>query len=230
MSEDEIQKFLRLLDEMDAISKAVEDLQEAKAEFIDEVAILVAGLTYSYFSETQPLPGLSVSADLDEVELREQLVAQRFFTYYCQTTFDQMCDNVRDFAGNAEASADRKLYYRKIEWRSFTPEVLEQKSQATCEKHNIMDSEMRELMHALYRRDAVVEQYYQNFEMLLHKALKKLALKYFPEIKELSATGLRETDYALYLYMGEFYEHVMVVVEGELNLTLDESMYPDPLK
>jgi len=40
--------------------------------------------------------------------------------------------------------------------------------------------------------------YYTNFKILAHKALKKLALEYFPELTEISAAGIREIDYMLY--------------------------------
>ncbi len=215
-----------MLEDMDTFDGELEDGCEAEARFAEDVAVTVTSLAYRYFSKPNPMPGLTVSANLDEVEMRDQLVAQQHFECDCVTMFEQVCDNVYEFAGDAEAPPGRKLIYEKIEWRSFSPEALEEEALAICEELKITDPEKQKVVCADHLRDGVFQQYYEDFQILLHKALKKLALEYFPEIKDMSATGLRETEFALYLDMIEFYEHVLAVVEDEIDLNLDESMYP----
>jgi hypothetical protein len=64
-----------------------------------------------------------------------------------------------------------------------------------------------------HKENTVVDEFNENFQIRLHKELKKLILDFFPQIPEASSTCIREIDYLLYAYTLKISEKIQNILE-----------------
>jgi hypothetical protein len=107
-------------------------------------------------------------------------------------------------------------------YRSFTDEAIEEEIRKLKKDGIIFDTEEWETLRGYYKQDFKIEEYYTNYKISVHKALKKLVLEYFPELTEISATGIREIDYILHTYMLMIYENIMNILQDVLNVSMQD--------
>lgn len=169
------------------------------ARFIKDFLERVSTLTWDYFSKPVPDAELIEQCTLDEDTFRIRFFANGEFEYFGNLIFEQLCDDMEDFSWE-EVPPWRKLDYQKIVYSTYSREECEQKALKMCQEINADPTIYLERLCQSYLEDAIAEEYYDTYEILLHKELKKMAVEYFPEIMEISGAGLLEVDYMLYLY------------------------------
>lgn len=217
--EDNLRRLLELLDKCEILLKGHRKLKKIQAKFTEDLIMSVGMATYDYFSTQPARPELVLKGEISEEEIIEQLAADTDIPYYVIWLSEHLVDLIKDFSGDS-VPADKKLYHRKIEYESYSDEAVAEHANRLIEECNIQDPEDQELLYDYCKEDALVGEFYDNFDMLLHKILKKLALKYFPQISDVSGTGLKEIDYMLYTYMRMLRDNMMVILEN-VNVEVD---------
>lgn len=191
--------LLRTLREIEKSMRAYRKYRKKLARFIKDFLERVSTLTWDYFSKPVPNADLIEQCSLDEDTFRIRFIANGEIEYFGNLIFDQLCDDMEDFSGD-EVPPGRKLNYKKIEYSTCSREECERKALKMCQQINLDTTVYLEQLCQRYLEDTIAEKYYDTYEILLHKELKKMAVEYFPEIMEISGTGLLEVDYMLYLY------------------------------
>ncbi|MBN2089623.1 hypothetical protein JW964_08415 [candidate division KSB1 bacterium] len=211
MDEKKRREFLRTLRELEKSMKEYRKYEKQLARFTKDLLERVSNLTWDYFSKPVPDAGLIEQMELTEVVFRKRFIANSEFEYFGNLIFDQLCDDMEDFSGD-EVPPERKLEYQKIEYPSYSKEECEQNALEFSKKYNLTLPEHLESLRQSFMEEAISKKYYDTYEILLHKELKKMTVEYFPEIMEISGTGLREIDYMLYKYTSYIQNEIMEVI------------------
>ena len=98
--------------------------------------------------------------------------------------------------------------------------MLEEQIKEFEKEFKNLDPNQRSTLRQSLKEDAQIEEFYTNFKISIHKALKKLTLEYFPELPEITGNGIREIDYMLYTYMLMIYENVMSILEDAVHVSV----------
>lgn len=219
--EDKLNDLRKFLDDMDELHKKHKEYKYRRAMFTVELIERIGVVTYKHFSDKTSYPDLIIQLKLKENEIKEKIASDKDFKFYAIWIFDELINNIEDFSDD-EIPAGKKLFYKKIEYRSFTDEAIEEEIKRLKKTGIIFNSEQWETLRGYYRQDFKLEEYYKNFEILLHKELKKLALEFFPELTEISAAGIREIDYMLHKYMLMIHENIMNMLEDVVNVSMQD--------
>jgi hypothetical protein len=208
--EDKLDDLRKFLDDMDELLKKHKDYKYRRAMFTVELIERIGTITYKHFSDKTSYH-----------EIKEKIASDKDFKYYAIWIFDELINNIEDFSDD-EIPAGKKLFYKKIEYRSFTDEAIEEQIKKLKKTGIIFNSEQWETLRGYYKQDFKIEEYYKNFKILLHNELKKLALEFFPELTEISAAGIREIDYMLHKYMLKIYENIMNILQDVVNVSMQD--------
>jgi len=211
--EERRRRLLKFLEEAEESSRLYREFKKLQAEFAEDLIISLGMAMYDYFSSQPAHPKLALEGEISEEQIIEQLAADKDIQFYSLTISEELDGHIWEFS-EENVPAERKLRQKKIEYRMYNHEAVLEQAQKTMEESNITEPEDQKLLLKYYEEDALIDDFYANFDMLLHKTLKKLALKYFPEIAELSATGLREIDYLLYSHMRMMRENILKTLQG----------------
>ncbi|MBI9038878.1 MAG: hypothetical protein JEY97_12150 [Bacteroidales bacterium] len=125
-----------------------------------------------------------------------------------------------DFVQIFEDTNDLIHHYSKFDKYCFIKPPLNKKKEdeAQRKKHNqelldLAGPEKRELAIQIIEEDEEYRIFYETFKNKLDSCIKKLILEYFPEINELSANGLRELSYLIYLDLSEILDGIYTYIE-----------------
>ncbi len=220
MDKDDIRKFLESLDKCEEALKEYRAFQESQSRFINELMDVITAQTYLHFTTKTAYPHLNIQCELDEDDLKQNILAEKYSKSYGIWIFEEVAEIVVDFYGY-KVPTDRKLSCQKIEYPSFTEKTLQdeiEKFEKTCPKK--LSPEQRASLYQSLKEDQKIGEFYINFKISLHKALKKLTFEYFPEIMEISGAGIREIDYALYIYMLNIYWDIMRILADAVDISV----------
>ncbi len=210
MAEEE--SFEEFLDRLEKVLRDFEEYQEIKDKFTWELIDRVSLATHQHFSGEKPHPHLELENPLTESEWRNKIIADKDFKYYGIWIFEELISCMQDFS-DYNNPPDRELQYKEINFPSFTEEELEAKVQRFSRKLGDITPEDVELLRENLREDAIIEEYYTRYKILIHDTLKKLTVDFFPEIMEITADGIREINYLLYQYMLMINDNIMNMLE-----------------
>lgn len=220
MSKDDIRKFLESLDKCEEALKEYRAFKERESRFINELMDIITARTYEHFTTKTAYPHLNIQGDLDKNGLKQAILADKDFKFYGIWIFEEVDETVIDFYGY-EIPTDRKLYYRKIEYPSFTEKTLQEEMKKFEEECTInLSPEQRATLYQSLKDDNQTDEFFINFKISIHKALKKLAFEYFPKITEISGAGIREIDTMLYTYMLNIYGNVMSIIDDAVDVSV----------
>ncbi len=211
MDEKKRREFLRTLRELEKSMKEYRKYEKQLARFIKDFQERVSNLAWDYYSKPVPELKLLEQVEMDEETFHKEFLANYEFEYFGGLIFDQLCDDMEDFSGD-EVPPDRKLEYKKIETPTYSKEESDQQALEFGKEHNLTRPEHLESLRQSFWEDLIVKKYYDTFETLLHKELKKLTVDHFPEIMEISGTGLREIDYMLYNYASSLHTEIIETI------------------
>lgn len=214
MDEKKRREFLKTLRELEKSMKEYRKYEKELARFSKDFLQRVSAVTWEFFSKPVPDPDLIEQMILTEDDFQKRFLANPEFEYLGRVVFDQLCDDMEDFSGD-EIPAERVLEYKKIEYPTYSKEECEKKALKFGRENNLTLPEQLENLCQSFMEDAIARRYYDNYEILLHKELKKMAVEYFPEIMEISGTGLREVDYMLYKYATYIQNEIFDVIYGK---------------
>ncbi len=217
-------KLYKLLQELEKTLRQTKEYKDCQNRFTRELIDTIATVTYDYFSGRTRCPGLLIEANIREEEIREQIASDKDFKFYGIWIFEELCSCMRDFRDDKIAPG-RKLHHKKIEYPCHTSETIEKQIKKFKKDYKMLSSEELETIRRSYEEEAKIDEYYTNFKILLHNTLKKLAVKYFDEIMEISSTGLREIDYLLYSYMLMMYENIMKILQDDIHVSVENPTY-----
>jgi len=218
MNEEKIRKFLERIRNAEEALKEYREFMALKNRFTAELIDQIGSVTYDHFSPKVPPSDLVIEGALTERELREKITLDKDFQFYGIWIVEGLNDHIINFSDD-EIPAGRKLYYKKIEYPSFTDEEIEKEIEE-FEKDFCFDSNQREELFRMLKDDAKITRFYITFQIRIHKALKKLALEYFPKITEISSVGIREIDYMLHTYMFMINENIMKILENTVQVSV----------
>ncbi len=216
MSEDYKHNFMDSFDKVDEALKEYRAFMEYQAQFINEFIERIIVLTYKYFTAKSSWPHLQMHGEINEDVLEQNILADEDFKFYGIWIFEELNEIVIDYEG-FKVPAGKKPDYKKIEYPSFTEETLEKQIKKFEKGCKNLNPEQRLTIRQSFKEMALINEFYTNFKIFIHKDLKKLALEYFPEIPEISGAGIREIDYMLYAYM--------LMIKGNIMKHLDDAVY-----
>ena len=224
MSEDNIYNFFESLNQLDEALKGWQATKKRQAKFADELVGIISELTYQHFTEKSSYLHLNIQGELNKEALKQSILADKDFKYYGIWIFEEL-DLITFYFSGDDLPAGRKLFYKKIEYPSFTEEALEEQIKEFEKELNLpLNKGQREMIRQSFKEDAQIEEFYTNFRITIHKALKKSALEYFPNITEISGAGIREIDYMLYTYMLMIKENIMNILEDSVHISVFASV------
>ncbi len=223
MGDKKIREWIEMLQKAEAMLERHKYLQEHGARFSEDLFTDIAATTCKYFSQAPPHPALTIKSSLDEFELREGLAADKHVRFYAQSFFEELYRLMEDFL-KYERPPGRKLRYKKIEQPSFTDETILQYVERLAKNFPTPDDEDFRLLFKYSKEDALVEEVYVKFQIAIHKTFKKLALEYFPEIMDISATGLREVDYYLYSFKQIIEDNIYTKMDNRISVSAEVSI------
>jgi hypothetical protein len=201
MTPEEREEFLRVIEEAEEAVKRYEAYMEEMDQFTREMIQTVGFLTYDYFTREPPHPYYERYTDIDQNELMARIRADEQFRYYGIWMYEELCMSIDAFM-QEELPPNWQLSNKKVEWPSYSEEALEEKVNdfiGQC-RVTLTPEQVQDVWDDL-RDNFIFKEYGTNFRIEMHNALKKLALKYFPEIMDIHPVGYREIDYDLYIYM-----------------------------
>ncbi|HKJ67723.1 MAG TPA: hypothetical protein VKA68_07180 [bacterium] len=187
--------------------------------FLEDLIDAVSSATYEYFTGELLLENTFHLDHLTEAEFRERfavmediLWADSYYTIqnieYCIKTFS-----------DEEIPEGTVLKYKKIEPPDCSEEAVEARIQEAMKGIKVQRKQIEAIFRESFWDSAITKEFYFKYKKILHNILKELALDYFPEIMELTATGFRELDTLLWFQMAEVHESVR-----EILLTIDEEI------
>ena len=223
MEEEKNRELMKLLQDMEATLARHKHCQEQGARFSEDLYTDIAATTCKYFSQSPTHPALIIKSSLDEFELRETLAADKDVRFFAQGCYEELYDLMEDFLEH-ELPPDRELRYKKIEQPSFTDEAVWQNVKEMTQKFTMPDHADLRLLFKYRTEDALIEEVYIKFEIAIHKTFKKLALEYFPEIMQISAAGLREVDYSLYMQKQIIQDMIYVAMDSRVSVSAEVSV------
>ncbi len=223
MSEEEIHRLIELMQKTEVMLARHKYCQEYGALFSEDLYMYLAATTYKYFRQPPAHPALTIESTLDEFELHEALATDKDVKFLAQGCFEYLYNLLEDFLEH-ELPPNRKFRYRKREEPSFTDEAVFQYVKNMTQKYTIPDKEDRQLLFKYTKEDFLVEEVYEKFETAIFKVFKKLAFKYFPDIIDLSATGLREVDYCLYMHKEMVKDNIYVEMDSRVSVSAEVSI------
>ncbi len=197
MNQREWRKFLKSFKELDQAYKAMRRQEAHLARFTADLWFKIGTITWEYFSQKVPDSEFLEQITLEADEIHARIAADFDLQRNGIQIFDQLCHDIEDFQ-NDEMPVGRALRYQKIKYPEFTPAAIEERIKHYGARHQIPNPEKEEILREVFFEQAVVSEYYVNFEIRLYQELKKLTVAHFPELMEISGSGLREIDYLLY--------------------------------
>jgi len=221
MFEDNINNFFDSLNMLDEALKNYRVFKEHRSRFTNELIEIITALTYRHFTTKTSYPHLNIRGKLDKNVLRQNILTDEDFKYYGIWIFEELAQIIIDFSDD-ERPAGIKRYYKKIKYPFFTEKTLEEQIKEFEKEFKNLTPSQRSTLHQSLKEEVQIEEFYTNFKTSIHKALKKLALEYFPELPEITGNGIREIDYMLYTYMLMINENVMSILEDAAHI----SVYP----
>lgn len=223
MDEEKSRELMKLLQDMETTLARVKHYQEQCARFSEDLYTDIAATTCKYFNQSPTHPALTIKSGLDEFELRETLAADKNVRFLAQICFEEMCNLMEDFL-KYELPPDRELRYKKIEQPSFTDEAVLQYVKEMLQKFTMPDDADIRLLFKYRTEDTLIKEVYVKFEIAIHKTFKKLALEYFPGIMQISAAGLREVDYSLYMHKQMIQDMIYVAMDSQVSISAEVSV------
>lgn len=215
--------IFRWLDEMESALRGYEEYMELQEKFIQDLLVRMAAITYDHFAGDGHHPNLLITFGFQEDEIIEYFAADEDFKYYGIWIFEELTDCVNDFEGY-KAPPDKIIRCGKVEFHRYTEESMDEHLREFVENYNLSKKQVKELRET-YLEDVIIDEFYVNFQVLIHNTLKKMALEHFPEIMDVSAEGLREIDYMLYSYMLMMRENIMKVVDkGSFGISIKNTV------
>ncbi|MBN2090456.1 hypothetical protein JW964_12655 [candidate division KSB1 bacterium] len=205
MDENQRRKAQKSFKELERAYKELMTYQARMERFTDELMIRLGTIAGDYFTRKIPESDFLYQLELDAEEISTKITADFYLQRYGIRIFDQLCKDVDDFQHD-EIPSGRELKYEKVEFPLFTVAAIEERIKKYGKRHGIPNPEKEEILREVFFEQAVVSEYYVNFDILIYQELKKITVNYFPELMEISSTGLREIDYMLYdsaVRMGE---------------------------
>ncbi len=197
MDENKRRKFQKSFKALERAYKEITVYQARLERFTDDLMIRIGTIAGDYFTKEIPESEFLYQLEMDEEEIREKITADFHLLRFGIQIFDQLCNDVDDFQHD-EVPPGRELKYKKIELPSFTEAAIEEKIKKFGKRHGIQNPEQDEILREVFFQQAVITAYYVNFDILIYQELKKITVTCFPELMEISSTGLREIDYLLY--------------------------------
>jgi hypothetical protein len=197
MSDQDLREFLESIEKSE---KEQEEYGKNLPKFINELTELISEVTYQHFIEKKLKFNLKMDSNLDKNLLNKKITYNENITYYIEWIFEELTGIMLDFT-EYEIPTDRVLLYKKIEYPVYDEKWVQENISHMKKIGMDFSTEEWEKLYNLYKNDAYMEEHFVNFKKLIHKAFKKLALKYYPDIPEISGAGIREIDYMLYRYM-----------------------------
>jgi len=213
--------FLESLGMIDEALKKHRAFKERQSRFTNELIEIITALTYRHFTTKTSYPHLNIRGELDKNVLKQNILTDEDFKYYGMWIFEELAQIMIDFSDD-ELLAGIELYYKKIEYPFFTEKTLEEQIKEFEKEFKNLNPSQCSTLHQFLKEDVQIEEFYRNFKISIHKALKKLALEYFPGLPEITGNGIREIDYMLYTYMLMIHENVMIILENVAHI----SVYP----
>ncbi len=220
MSDDDIRDFLDSLDRCEEAMKQYDAFKERQSRFTNEMIETITARTVQHFTTKTAYPHLDFHGELDEDALSQGILADKDFKFYGIWIFEEVEDIVVDFCGD-EIPAGRKLYYKKIEYPSYSEEsIAEEMKEFENNWRGELSPKQRAILYQSLVDDYRTDEFYRDFKISLHKALKKLTFEYYPEIAEISGAGIREIDSLLHTYMLMIRENVMNILGDAVQVSV----------
>jgi len=201
----ERERIYRLFAEAgEELEKAWQQYQEFLREqkrFTEEYKERVCEVAYEYFAKQPPDPELITPKAIDKETLRQGIEADEQFDWYGTWMFESTAELINRYWEDNDPPGE-SLTFNKNRWPAFTEEAIEQEFQSTKDKFNgPLTAEQEESLRESIREDQAIEKYYVDFEKILHNALKKLVVDYFPMVVHIHSNGFLQIDETLHFYM-----------------------------
>ena len=221
MSDDSFKDWPESFDEIDAALKNFRNFKKRQSRFADDLVKSMAELTYQHFTAKSSYRHLDIQGELEKGELRRAISTDNDFKFYGMWIFEEVAQDVIDFVAFS-VPAGRRLSYIKPKYPSFTEEALELSMREFESECRVLSDEERADLRQILKEDAQIQEFYTNFRISIHKALKELVLEYFPEIGETSSAGLREIDSLLNTYMCMIRGNIMSILADDVRVSVYE--------
>jgi len=210
--EDPYEAFRRLDEEWQEIKKGIDQFWATQEEFVRDFIDSVSQLVCEHFTGEPPLPFMSRMTETSAGRFRELLAAVEWIETDGQVIFESVYNCALDFH-DQDHPPNRTLEVEPVRFPTYTEADLEARVRGIMERVPAEWTPQRiENLRETVRKDMIVDRYHTEFHIKLHDLLKKLALKYVPEIMDMTGNGFRYLDYLLYLYMRDIRWTVMRVM------------------
>jgi len=189
-----IEKFLENIRNFEKAMEDHKQMLEDKKNFSVKLATMLVDETIDYY------PNKKIS--------RNEFISELFKKF--EWDIGQMFENTIELIYHY-SKTDK---YYLIQPRVKNKEEEEEKRKK--EKQELLDligPDDREYMIQMIKEDEEYRIFHETFKNKLDSCIKKLILEYFPEINELSANGLRELSYLIYLDLSEILDGIYTYIE-----------------
>ena len=213
--EDKFDKWRRMFDEWDEAAEAYENFRKARAEFTHEMIQTLGEITYEFFSGDLPSDDILDQDKLDAETVKKQVASIERLSFEGQEIFEQLERCVVTFS-DEDVPDDAQIMQYKFSYKDYSESAIKKRMQQDLKyledqfliKFN--EEEVKTFQENSREQEAY-DKFHQDFQILIHNTLKKLALKYYPEIMELNSTGFREVDSILHYHMCEILEPIWIM-------------------
>jgi len=195
---EEWQAYFKFYDEQEKHWKYIERI---KVRYIRDVKRSLSGVVVAYLFQKVERPELFFKMQIAPLDLRLLIMTNKDIELLIDQMFDDLYDYTVEFY-DSDRPKGRKLWYEKIEYKLYSEErVLENVREMEKMNSAPLTPAQRPDFYEFSRDEEISQDYAERFHKMIHDELKRLAVKYFPEISEITPTGIREIDSLLHFNM-----------------------------
>ena len=187
------------------------EFEELLREFVKELSNKVSVLAYNSLFRDCPFPGVFAATNHTIDSIREAMQAQDYFNMYGYMIFKEIQRIIDDFS-ESDIPKRHELKYHKKEHPVYDDAWIEHEMKNFLGEFPINKKRERAHLRRLIEAEIPQKEYCLGVKKTLHAELKRLALKYFPRITDISGDGLRQVDYMLCEFACEIYNGILAVL------------------
>ncbi|MDD5766170.1 MAG: hypothetical protein PHW79_08015 [Candidatus Marinimicrobia bacterium] len=215
MDEDAAAEFQAIFDRMDEHERQYKHFESVRNEFVWDALKSIADTVIAYLFQKVERPELFFDIKMKPEALRNGIVIDNDVKFEVDELFETLYDYIADFR-DCDAPPGKQLLYRKVEYQLYSEERVQERL-AEMEKmsQKPFTPEQYQDFREYCRDETIMRDYQDRYEKTLHDELKRLTVKYYPEIGEITPTGIREIDYILYLTMFRITQEIYKIIDGD---------------
>ncbi len=189
MADNPYEEWQAIFDRMDEHERHWKYVESIKVKYIRDARKSIANTITAYLFQKVERPDLFIKVNISPLDLRFLIMTNEQIRFIIDVMFDDLYDYVDEFY-DCDCPEGRKLWYKKIEYRLYSEErVLQYVRDFEKRCPTPLTPAQRRFLYKITRDDEISRDYEERYSKMIHDELKRLAVKYFPEIGEITPTG-----------------------------------------